>query len=33
MIFENNEKKRNLKELLIDKIKEDSACDYFTSKL
>ncbi len=33
MIFENNEKKRNLKELLIDKIKEDNACDYFTSKL
>ena len=33
MIFENNEKKRSLKELLIDKIKEDNLCDYFTSKL
>ena len=33
MIFENNEKKRDLKELLIDKIKEDKLCEYFTSKL
>lgn len=33
MILENNEKKRDLKELLIDKIKEEKLCDYFTSKL
>ena len=33
MIFENNKKKRDLKELLIDKIKEDNLCDYFTSRL
>ncbi len=33
MIFENNKRKRDLKELLIDKIKENNICDYFTSNL
>ena len=33
MIFENNQKKQDLKELLIDKMKKNNAFEYFSKEL